>query len=235
MAPKACENNPVMSVLDLTNTLSVPWQDLLQNIMKEEAQKVDARIAEDETIGFEVYPPRSMVFAAFQHTQSPSDVKVCIIGQDCYHGEGQANGLCFSVNRGLRMPPSLRNIFAEVERSFGIKRTDTDLTDWAQQGVLLLNRALTVRQASPNSHKKEWHAITEAVVCSINNECKNIVFMLWGDDARKCTALIDTSRHCVLEHTHPSPLSRKPFVGNGHFVRCNEYLESVGKTPIKWA
>lgn len=211
------------------------WQDVLKEIMNVEyVFAIENRILEDERSGFEVYPPREQIFEAFKHFD-PEELRVCIIGQDCYHGPGEAHGLAFSVSdTNTKTPPSLRNIFAELENVYGVKRIDKDLHDWAAQGVLLLNRALTVREASPNSHAKLWASVTEQIVRWINANCKNVVFMLWGNDARKCAEWIDPMNHLVLEHTHPSPLSRKPFVGCGHFNKCNHYLIRHGFNSVKW-
>lgn len=183
-----------------------------------------------------IYPPAKQIFAAFDAT--PFDkVKVVIIGQDPYHGPGQANGLCFSVNPGIMFPPSLRNIFKEVSDETGAPMpADGDLTRWARQGVLLLNSSLTVREHSPKSHSgMGWEEFTDAAVRALSEGRDNLVFMLWGSDAIRKGDRIDRSRHLVLISPHPSPLSaHRGFFGNGHFVKANEYLEAHGEEPIIW-
>lgn len=183
-----------------------------------------------------VYPPAREIFAAFD--ASPFEkTKVVIIGQDPYHGPGQANGLCFSVKPGVAMPPSLVNIFKEVADDTGAPvPADGDLSRWARQGVLLLNSSLTVRAHQPKSHSgKGWETFTDAVVHAIAEQGEHIVFMLWGSDAIRKGAFIDRSRHLVLTSPHPSPLSAyRGFFGNRHFSRANEYLRANGKEPIEW-
>lgn len=186
--------------------------------------------------GVRVYPPARDIFAAFD--ASPfDDTKVVIIGQDPYHGAGQANGLCFSVAPGVALPPSLRNIFQEVHDDTGAPfPADGDLTRWARQGVLLLNSALTVREHAPKSHSGlGWERFTDAAVRRLASQRDNLVFMLWGSDAIRRGAGIDRSRHLVLTSPHPSPLSaHRGFFGNHHFSQANEYLIAHGKTPIQW-
>lgn len=186
--------------------------------------------------GLTVYPPAGRIFAAFDASPFAA-TKVVIIGQDPYHGPGQANGLCFSVAPGVRMPPSLVNIFKEVSADTGAPfPQDGDLSRWARQGVLLLNSALTVLEHSPKSHSAiGWEEFTDAVVNTLQKERDNLVFMLWGSDAIRKGKGIDRSRHLVLESVHPSPLSaHRGFFGNHHFTRANAYLEQHGKTPIVW-
>lgn len=208
------------------------WRHVLNGLLTEDmSSKIDCYISLDLEKEFEVYPPPGQVFEAFKYF-GPGDLKVVIVGQDCYHGPGEAHGLCFSVPDGVKTPPSLRNVFKELEREYGVKRASANLTDWAQQGVLLLNRALTVRQASPNSHKKIWHTFTEHVIRWISTHCNGVVFMLWGNDARALKDWVDLTKHHVLEHTHPSPLSRAPFAGNGHFEQCNRILGDARR--INW-
>lgn len=183
-----------------------------------------------------IYPPARLIFNAFDHCPF-NNVKVVIIGQDPYHGPGQANGLCFSVNKGVPFPPSLMNIFKEVNNDTGAPvPQDGDLTRWSDQGVLLLNATLTVRAASAGSHqKKGWEEFTDAVIRILSQKRNNIVFILWGSYAQKKGAVIDRSRHLVLSSPHPSPLSAyQGFFGNHHFSRANEYLKSKGKEPIVW-
>lgn len=183
-----------------------------------------------------VYPPASKIFAAFD--SSPfNDTKVVIIGQDPYHGPGQANGLCFSVNPGVDLPPSLQNIFKEIQMETGKEiPADGDLSRWARQGVLLLNSSLTVREHQPKSHAGlGWEKLTDAAVHRLAENRENLVFMLWGSDAIRKGEFIDRDKHLVLTSPHPSPLSAyRGFFGNGHFTKANEYLISHGKSPIEW-
>lgn len=184
----------------------------------------------------EVYPPGRQIFAAFD--SCPFDrVKVVILGQDPYHGPRQANGLCFSVNDGVKMPPSLVNIFKEIQNDLGKPMPRTgNLERWARQGVLLLNATLTVRASSPGSHQhKGWEEFTDAVIKKISDEKSNIVFMLWGAYAQKKGQVIDRSRHLVLQAAHPSPYSaNNGFFGCRHFSLANEYLRSKGLEEIDW-
>ncbi|MBD5189282.1 MAG: uracil-DNA glycosylase [Bacteroidales bacterium] len=186
--------------------------------------------------GINVYPPASKIFAAFDNC--PFDnVKVVIIGQDPYHGPGQANGLCFSVNPGVTFPPSLRNIFKEVCADTGAPYPgDGDLTRWARQGVLLLNSALTVREHQPKSHSGiGWEQFADAVVKAVNDNCENVVFLLWGSDAIKRGSVVDRTKHLVLQSVHPSPLSAsRGFFGNHHFSKANSYLKEKGRGEIIW-
>lgn len=183
-----------------------------------------------------VFPPQQFLFNAF--TLCPFDsVNVVILGQDPYHGAGQAHGLCFSVQDGVRTPPSLHNIFKELQSDLGIPlRTSGNLTDWAQQGVLLLNTTLTVKDGLPNSHQGlGWETFTDAVIKKISDEKEHLVFLLWGAHAQKKGALIDREKHLVLEAPHPSPLSaHRGFFGCTHFSKTNEYLMKQGKKPIVW-
>lgn len=183
-----------------------------------------------------VYPPGKQIFRALDATPF-HEVRVVILGQDPYHGRGQANGMCFSVNDGVPFPPSLRNIFAEIQRDLGnpIPRSG-DLSKWASQGVLLLNATLTVRAQEAGSHQnKGWEVFTDAIVRALSDNRENLVFMLWGSYAKKKGAVIDRSRHLVLTAPHPSPLSaHRGFIGCGHFSKANQYLRSVGKKEIDW-
>lgn len=183
-----------------------------------------------------VYPPAGKIFAAFDNSPF-SETKVVIIGQDPYHGPGQANGLAFSVNPGIQIPPSLRNIFKEINTDIGAPIPyDGDLTRWARQGVLLLNATLTVREHQPRSHANlGWSEFTDAAVRAINEHGKNVVFMLWGSDAIRKGSMIDRSKHLVLTAPHPSPLSAsRGFFGCRHFSQANTYLQAHGKSPIIW-
>ncbi len=189
----------------------------------------------EKQAGEVIYPPGKDIFKAFE--LCPLDkVKVVILGQDPYHGYGQAMGLSFSVPQGVQAPPSLKNIFKEIESDLGITMSGSpDLRPWAEQGVLLLNSVLTVRAAQPASHSRiGWQTFTDAVIKLISDHCDGVVFLLWGNYARSKAALIDTSRHHVLEAAHPSPLAKGAFFGCRHFSRTNGILVSEGKSPIDW-
>ena len=182
------------------------------------------------------YPPGNLIFNAFGQTPF-NEVKVVILGQDPYHDEGQAHGLCFSVNDGVAFPPSLQNIFKEIQAETGAAiHASGNLTRWAHQGVLLLNSMLTVRAHQAGSHQGHgWEQFTDAVISRLNEGRENLVFLLWGSYAIKKGALIDRTRHLVLTSAHPSPLSSyRGFFGNRHFILCNEYLIQHGKQPILW-
>lgn len=184
-----------------------------------------------------VYPPMKEILAAFEYT-SYEDTKVVILGQDPYHGAGQANGLCFSVARGVACPPSLVNIYKALQYDLGIPPTDCgDLRGWAKQGVLLLNSVLTVREGRPQSHAgKGWERFTDAVVSMLAARSKPLVFMLWGGYAKRKGEMIDSSRHLVLRSVHPSPLSfYQGFLQCRHFSQANEFLSSHGMAPIDWS
>jgi len=182
------------------------------------------------------FPPSALIFNAFD--QCPFDkVKVVIIGQDPYHGDGQAHGLCFSVADGVAFPPSLLNIFKEIERDLGIaKPTSGNLNRWAQQGVLLLNATLTVQAHAAGSHQgRGWETFTDAAIHKLASEKEGLVFMLWGSYAQKKGDFIDTNKHLVLKSVHPSPLSAyRGFIGNNHFSLANKYMKEKGFEEIQW-
>ena len=183
-----------------------------------------------------IYPPGPKIFSAFAHTPL-SKVKVVILGQDPYHGAGQAHGLCFSVPDGIPFPPSLKNIFKELKDDLGIdKPRSGNLEGWADQGVLLLNTTLTVRRAAPASHAgKGWETFTDEVIRTISLRKEGVVFILWGNHARKKLMLINTGKHVVLSAAHPSPLSAYAgFFGCKHFSKTNEILKKIGLEPINW-
>ena len=182
-----------------------------------------------------IYPNSADIYNAFKKT-SYDDVKVVILGQDPYHEKNQANGLAFSVNNGIKMPPSLKNIFKELQDDIGGKlRTNTDLTDWAEQGVFLLNSSLTVIEGKPNSMADIWNTFTDSIIKLLNSKEKPIVFVLWGKNARNKKKLIDTNKHFIIESAHPSPLSAyRGFFGSKPFSKVNEYLISTGQVPIDW-
>ena len=192
-------------------------------------------LRQEKAAGKVIYPPGSQIFRAFDLTPV-QNVKVVILGQDPYHGPGQAHGLSFSVPQGVPAPPSLKNIFKEIETDLGVKMSGhPNLESWARQGVLLLNAVLTVRAAEAASHSRiGWQEFTDAVIKYISDNCEGVVFMLWGNFARGKSELIDHSRHCVLEAAHPSPLARGAFFGCRHFSQANNYLLSTSRTPINW-
>ncbi len=219
-------------------TLPPDWQNILSDeIQKNYFKELELAVAKEyqECLCF---PPKEFIFSAF-NTCSFSDVKVVIIGQDPYHGVGEANGLSFSVNDGVKIPPSLRNIYRELCEDLDsiFMPTSGNLAHWAQQGVLLLNATLTVRKDSPNSHKHlKWNIFTDAVIQKISEEKQNVVFLLWGGLAQKKGAKIDRNKHLVLESGHPSPMSANQgkWFGNKHFSQTNAYLKVKGLTEIKW-
>jgi len=199
-------------------------------------QQLRAFLLAEKQAGKRIYPSGKELFNAFNHT--PLDkVKVVILGQDPYHGEGQAHGLCFSVRPGITVPPSLQNIYKEIQAELGMPiPAHGHLTAWADQGVLLLNSVLSVEAELAASHQgKGWEMFTDRVIEVINREREGVVFMLWGSYAQRKGAIIDARRHCVLKAPHPSPLSaHRGFFGCGHFIAANRYLQDRGITPIDW-
>jgi len=190
----------------------------------------------EERKNYQIFPPDHQIFNALSHT-SVSQIKIVILGQDPYHGIGQANGLSFSVNKGNNIPPSLKNIFKELNRDVGCSIPNHgDLTSWAKQGVLLLNTSLTVRQAEPASHAKiGWEIFTNRLIEIINLQKENLVFLLWGNHAQSKDQLIDGTKHLVLKAAHPSPFSaHQGFFGCKHFSLANQYLIQKGLSPIEW-
>ena len=182
-----------------------------------------------------IFPPANKVFYALQET-SYKDTKVVILGQDPYHGVGEANGLCFSVNEGIKMPPSLNNIYKELYNDLGIKRTNTDLSDWAKSGVLLLNSVLTVEKDKPASHKFiGWEEFTDSIIKKLNQKEEPVVFILWGNFAKSKIKYITNSKHLVISSSHPSPFSvNYGFFGSRPFSKTNEFLKKNGLKEIKW-
>jgi uracil-DNA glycosylase len=183
-----------------------------------------------------IYPPEDLIFNAFEKC-SFDDLKVVIIGQDPYHGAGQANGLCFSVNDGIKVPPSLNNIFKEIHSDLKIEISKSgNLESWAKQGVLLLNSILTVRANQAASHRNQgWEIFTDAVIKLISEQKQQLVFLLWGKYAQQKAKMVDSNKHYILTSAHPSPLSARYFFGNKHFSKTNQYLQQVGKQPIDWS
>jgi uracil-DNA glycosylase len=217
--------------------LEKDWLELLQpELDAPYMTRLKAFLAQEQDAGKIIYPKNADVYNALNTTRLDT-VKIVIIGQDPYHGEGQAHGLSFSVPKGVKPPPSLRNIYKEIEAEYGVKMPSSgDLTGWAAQGVLLLNATLTVEAGNAGSHqKKGWEDFTDAIIRIVNEKCEHVVFMLWGSYAQKKGAHIDRTKHLVLESVHPSPLSaHRGFLGNGHFKSANEYLAKHGRTPIDW-
>lgn len=213
------------------------WQEALAGLKETDFYKqVNQFVASERAQGKTIYPPQSQVFQALKST--PFDqVKVVILGQDPYHGPKQANGLCFSVNREVTLPPSLRNIYKEIEQDLDCQMpAHGDLSHWAAQGVLMLNSVLTVENGNAGSHaNKGWEQVTDQIISSLNQSNKTIVFLLWGAYAQKKAQLID-DKHIILRAPHPSPLSaHRGFFGCKHFSNCNQKLVESGESPIQWA
>ena len=213
------------------------WDELLGSEFNKDYYRSLCEFLEAEYSSRRIYPERKDIYAALDHT-SPDDIRVVILGQDPYHGEGQAHGLCFSVQAGVRKPPSLKNIFKELYSEYGMSEPATgELTGWAMQGVLLLNTTLTVREGAPASHKgKGWEILTDKIIELVSASDRPTVFILWGSHARAKKSLITNPIHLVLESAHPSPLSAyQGFFGCGHFKAANEFLISNGIAPIDWS
>lgn len=222
----------------IDSTINSSWQPFFE---QEKSKKYYAELmlsVEEEYQNFICFPPKELIFSALNKC-ALNDIKVVIIGQDPYHGEGEANGLCFSVNDGVKIPPSLKNIFAEINSDFDsiFLPTNGNLERWAEQGVLLLNASLTVRKDEANSHKYlKWNLFTDSLISYISDNCDNIIFLLWGSFAQKKGSKINREKHFILEAGHPSPLSanRGFWFGNKHFSQANDHLKSIGKKPIDW-
>lgn len=216
--------------------IAVSWKNRLSEEFQKPYFDQLIRFVKSEYKTYTVYPPGKEIFRAFDECDF-SDTKVVIIGQDPYHGPGQANGLCFSVHEGVRIPPSLLNIFKEIQADLGKPiPASGELERWAEQGVLLLNATLTVRESSPGSHQnKGWETFTDAVIKKISDEKQHVVFLLWGAYAQKKGEIIDRNKHLVLMSAHPSPFSAdRGFFGNKHFSKANAYLKSKGLKEIAW-
>ena len=211
------------------------WDSVLQDEMQKSYFKYIRDYIKEERLSKTIYPPAQDLFNAFKLTDF-KDIKVVILGQDPYHGEKEAMGLSFSVRRGVRTPPSLRNIFKELNDDIGVQRENTDLSDWARQGVFLLNTVLTVEKDKANSHKDiGWEIFTDYVIKQINDKLNNVVFILWGRQARNKKRIITNPNNYIIESAHPSPLSAyNGFFGSKPFSRTNSYLKSKGKKEIKW-
>lgn len=213
------------------------WRQVLENEFEKDYFKELMTFVHSEYASHQCFPPLSQIFSAFNHTNF-NDVKVVILGQDPYHGLGQANGLCFSVADGVPKPPSLRNIFKEITASLEVSEPSScNLERWADQGVLLLNATLTVQAHEAGSHqRKGWEQFTDSVIKKLSENREGVVFLLWGGFAKKKGAKIDVEKHLVLTSGHPSPLSanRGYWFGNNHFRKTNKYLEERREEPIKW-
>ncbi len=211
------------------------WTEILAPIQNSEYFQNLLQKVEEEYETQKCFPPKNQIFRALELTPF-DEVKVVIIGQDPYHNDDQANGLCFSVSENVSAPPSLKNIFTELKEDLGIKRTKKELDDWAEQGVLLLNATLTVEAHSPNSHKDlGWEKFTDYIIKEISANKQNVVFVLWGAFAQKKEELIDPSKHFIIKSAHPSPFSvYRGFYGSKPFSRINEYLKSKNSGIIAW-
>jgi uracil-DNA glycosylase len=221
-----------------TIKLEAGWKARVgEYLLREDMQQLAAFLRERKRAGAQVFPPGPEIFNAFDATPF-DDTRVVILGQDPYHGPGQAHGLAFSVRPGVPIPPSLLNIFAELQRDLGIPKPDHGcLTHWAEQGVLLLNAVLTVEEGRAGAHQgKGWEGFTDCIVERLNREREHLVFMLWGSYAQAKGKVIDPRRHLVLKAPHPSPLSaHRGFIGCGHFSAANAYLARHGMAPIDWS
>ena len=222
----------IVMVLVMINKV---WDKVLEEEFKSDYFKKLGVFVKSEYKSKTIYPEYERIFDAFRYTDYDK-VKVVILGQDPYHGEGEAHGLSFSVREGIKMPPSLRNIFKELESDIGVKRNQTDLTDWAKQGVLLLNSIMTVVKDTPLSHKdRGWEIFTDNVIKKLGKREEPMVFILWGSYARSKKSLIENSKHKIIECVHPSPLSaNRGFFGSKPFSNTNEFLKANGKEEIKW-
>lgn len=219
-------------------TIQTSWYHfLLEEIEKPYFEQIMKQV-DEEYLKNVCFPPKELIFNAFNQFEF-KDLKVVIMGQDPYHGIGEANGLCFSVNDSIKIPPSLLNIFKEINLNFDLVLLPSsgNLERWAQQGVLLLNAALTVQKDLPNSHKfLKWRMFTDAVIQKISNDAENIVFLLWGNEAIQKEKWIDATKHKIFKSGHPSPMSANQgkWFGNQHFSQTNDFLKTIGKQPIEW-
>ena len=221
----------------LAETLNNDWKMVLNSTISEAYFQDLALFLDKDVNSYDIFPPKDQIFAAFQRC-SFKQTKVVIIGQDPYHGAGQAQGLSFSVPPAFPLPPSLRNIYKELYDDLKVIRNDGDLRSWADQGVLLLNAVLTVRSGEPNSHaKRGWEEFTQKVIQILSEEKQNVVFVLWGAYAQKLAKSIDSKRHFIIKAAHPSPLSanRGGFFKTKPFSKINEYLVGSGQESIDWA
>ena len=226
---------------ELVNQLNTDWKSVINKIISENQEyfeELQTFLDKDykDFEGFlDIYPPNNLVFNCFNQF-NVDQLKVVILGQDPYHSHGQAMGLSFSVPSNVKLPPSLKRIYKEINEDLKIETpSNGDLTFWSQQGVLLLNTALTVRQNKPNSHSKIWKTFTTLIINYINNNTENIIFLLWGNHAKSYKKLINLDKHHCLESSHPSPLARTGWFGCKHFSKTNEILSNINKDPINWS
>lgn len=212
------------------------WDEVLKNVFEGEGFKKFMKIIDHKYLTETVFPPRNYLFNALKLTPY-KDVKVVIVGQDPYHGEGEAHGLSFSVKEGVKMPPSLRNIYKELYDDIGVERTTSDLTSWAQNGVLLLNSILTVKKDEALSHQNlGWERLTDYIIKILNKKNESIVFILWGNFARSKKKLITNPKHLIIESAHPSPLSAyHGFFGSQPFSKTNNFLRENGREPVDFS
>lgn len=225
-----------MDDVSINPQIEESWKKVLAGEFQQEYFRELKKFLVEERRQYRVYPPGSKIFAAFDFTPFTS-VKVVLLGQDPYHGQGQAHGLCFSVPRGIPKPPSLVNIFKELHDDLGLAiPPHGNLEAWAKQGVLLLNATLTVRENQAGSHQhKGWEQFTDAAIRALSEQRENLVFMLWGNYAQAKAVLVDGHKHCILKAPHPSPFSaNQGFFGCRHFSRANDFLVRVGKEPVDW-
>ena len=229
-----------MDLLNYINLLSTNWDQILvgdgqKKLLEDIEIKLNKELHDYDGLT-KIFPIKNNIFKAFDYFNI-EDTKIVIIGQDCYHGEGQAHGLCFSVPQNINIPPSLRNIYKELNNdiNFGIPNHG-NLTNWAKQGILLLNSSLTVRESTPGSHIKLWEKYTDNIIKLISDKNNSIIFILWGNFAKKKKKLIDINKHYILEANHPSPLSanRGGWFGCKHFSKSNTILETINKKTIDW-
>ena len=216
--------------------ITADWLNILEDEFQKDYMRELKKFLIEEKNNYIIYPKGSQIFNSLNSTPFEK-VKVVILGQDPYHGKNQAHGLCFSVNRGVPLPPSLQNIFQEIYNETGIQQPNHgDLSSWAEQGVLLLNTTLTVRANQARSHAgKGWEQFTDKIISILGIMKENLVFVLWGRDAKTKAALIDSQRHLILTSSHPSPYSANyGFLGCGHFIKINQHLKSTGQNPINW-
>lgn len=214
--------------------LNNDWDEILSDEFKKQYYLNLREFLKKEYSSAQIFPPMHDIFNALRYTPAAA-VKVVIIGQDPYHGEGQAHGLCFSVREGVTPPPSLKNIFKELFDDVGITAKSGCLTKWAENGVLLLNTVLTVRSGRPRSHAgRGWEILTDKIISVVNDSANQIVFLLWGADAKKKQSLITNKKHKILTSAHPSPLSSAGFFGNRHFSQTNSFFKENGLPPVDW-
>lgn len=219
----------------MTLLLHTSWIDFLKEELKAPYMTQLFNFLNDESKSHTIYPPGPLTFNAFNFIK-PEEVKVVLVGQDPYHGRGQAHGLSFSVPPGIATPPSLRNIYEELKNDLGVELPDGNLESWAQQGVLLLNRTLTVRADHARSHSSRgWELFTGQVLAKLSKDFQHLVFLLWGGDAAQAAIYVDEKKHLILQAPHPSPLSAyRGFFGCKHFSKSNNWLEAHGRKPIEW-